>query len=274
MDFPIAVFVMSCDKTSDVARYFIAAFTKYWPDCPYPVYFGVNRKSPDLATLEATLLPSEIKGWQKETMEQLQVLRILSPRITHVLVFLDDYILNEKIDTTLVQRVLADAAAKDVAYLRLRRLEEGVVGRMKQRLTKRYVFGSEPFIKVRPNHPYHSSLQIALWRSDHLTRLVERSDDIWMFERHSTPETTHYAALKSLIKYRHIVEKGEWDIWAEVHCRKAIGWFDDSGRPGRVNNIRSRMMSHVCRIRFMCFGYLPMRVKRQIFNACQKACDR
>jgi hypothetical protein len=267
----IAVFVMSCDKTLDVARHFIAAFRKYWPDCPYPIYFGINREQSHLASLAAIPLPSEIKGWKGETLDQLRTLRRLAPNMTHALVFLDDFVLSKKVDTSRIRRVLSDAVTKGATYLRLRRLEESIPGRLLQRFATQYVFGKESCIKIRFSHPYYASLQVALWRLDHLNTLLERSDNIWMFERMKDRETTHYAVLKSLIEYRHVVEKGEWDVTAEAHCRKALGWFNHGARPRRGNNFRTRTAGLLNRVRFALFGYLPMRLRKQVHRRGQGA---
>lgn len=263
----IAVFVMSCDKTSDVARHFVAAFARYWPDCPYPVYFGINRDQTHLASIGATPLPSEVKGWKEETLYQLQSLRRMSPGITHLLVFLDDFILSERVNTEQVRRMLADGAAKDVAYLRLRRLEEGLWGDLKQKVMKGNVFGNEACIPIRSDHPYYSSLQIALWKLDCLQTLLEQSDTIWGFECLRDAGNVHYAVLKSLIHYRHVVEKGKWDIIAKAHCLKAIGWFDDRGRPGHLSGFRARFERRLGLLRFKLFGYLPMRLKKRIYQS-------
>lgn len=264
-DISIAVFVMSCDKTADVARHFIPAFRKYWQDCPYPIFFGINHDQSHLETLVATPLPSEVKGWRDETLNQLQTLRTLAPGVTHVLVFLDDFILNEKVITEQIQRVLSAAAAeKNIAYLRLRRLEESVLGKLKQHFMKHYVFADAPCFEVRIDHPYYSSLQAALWRFDHLYALIERSENIWAFERLSDLKHAHYSVLQTMFRYRHIVEKGQWDIGAEKYCKKAIGGFTSGTREMRDNDLASRVGFQVEKVKFFIFGYYLMRLKKRL----------
>src|ERR1041384_5983428 len=39
-----AVLVMSCDAFEDVWHPFFVLFGRYWPDCPFPVYFCTETK--------------------------------------------------------------------------------------------------------------------------------------------------------------------------------------------------------------------------------------
>ena len=258
----VAIFVMSCDRTYDVAQHFIAAFSRYWADCPYPVYFGVNYQKNHLKQIAATPLASEIKGWREETFDQLSELRRLVLTITHVLVFLDDFILSKKVDTELIRRIISDAVKQNVEYLLLRPAGESIWIRLKQRFMEKHVFSGEPCISIRTNHPYYSSLQVALWRIDHLQCLVERSDNIWAFERIVPKDVRHYSVLNTVLKYRHVVEKGAWDIGVADYCVKTIGWFAPGLRPKRADNIFERIVFAFRKWIFYFFGYSLMRLKK------------
>lgn len=259
----ISVFVMSCDRTADVARHFVAGFAKYWPNCPYTIYFGVNHANPNLQSIGATPLASAVHGWRQETLEQLDALRASAPGVTHALVFLDDFILDEQVDTARIEKILSDAAAQNVAYLRLRRPDESIWSSLKQRFTNPHDFGGERCIEIRRSHPYYSSLCVALWRLDYLYACVERAGGIWDFERLADPAIPHYSVLTTRISYRHIVEKGQWDTFAEGHCLRAIGWFCPGDRPRQDSSKKARIGFCVGWLRFRVFGYLPMKLKQR-----------
>ncbi len=260
---PIAIFVMSCDKTADIANHFVMAFKKYWPHCSYPVYFGTNHEQSHILALKANPLPSESQGWRLETLSQLEHIRSLDPGITHVLVFLDDFILGQTIDTERVERLISAAVAKQVRYLRLQRLEEGISSMLAWRFRKKDAFGGESVIQIRQNHPYYSSLQVALWELDHLYTSVERAKDIWAFEQ-MHDGTPHYSVMTSLLTYRHIVEKGEWDDCAKNWCLKTLGQFNPGKRPYRTLSMLGKIIISFKKGMFSVFGYLPSRLKQRL----------
>ena len=260
----VAVFVMSCDKTMDVARHFVGAFKKNWPDCPYPIYFGVNSTISHIGTLEAVPLYSSAKGWRLETLEQLNLIREFSPSVTHLLVFLDDFILTEKVDTHAIQATLAAAVDENVGYLRLRRLDGSFWELLRQRLLSLRSFSRRRYFAIRRSHPYHSALQVALWRYEHIYASVDRTSDIWKFEQQVDSKTPHYSVPKSLISYKHIVEKGKWDIGAEECCENVLGWFEPGNRPHVALSPYQHLMLALKRAIFPIFGYFPMRLKRQL----------
>lgn len=256
----VAIYVMSCDSTADVAKHFASAFSRYWPDCPFRTFFGINQ-NPDVAeSLRAIPLRSKKGGWRSETLEQLAELKRVSPSTKHVIIFLDDFVLSRRIDSARVRLVVTEAAARQLKYLRLRKLDEGIVGRLIQHFRICFSIGDRPCVSVRRDHPYYSSLHVALWDINYLIECVEKSDSIWSFE-HQFSGSLHYSVLQSLLRYRHIVEKGKWDYGAERYCRKHVGWFKPGDRPRRVGLggfLRKLLAQGV----FVVFGYAPSQLRK------------
>jgi len=66
-----------------------------------------------------------------------------NPNITHVLAFLDDFILQKRVNNKKIISVVEEASEKDMAYLRFKPLEEGILGTIRLRLTKGLYVGVE-----------------------------------------------------------------------------------------------------------------------------------
>src|ERR1700742_4474149 len=87
----VAVFICSSDNRLDVLERVLPSLAKFWPDCPYPIYVGLNSQrmlAPNITTLLAP--PSE---WRKECLEQLAQIRE-----RQLLVVLDDFLFQQSVD--------------------------------------------------------------------------------------------------------------------------------------------------------------------------------
>lgn len=259
----VGIFVMSCDKTADVADHFVSAFCKYWPQCPYPVYFGVNTFLSHIKLINAIPLEADINDWRHETLDQLDRLREHNPHVTHVLVFLDDFILNKYVETDRVSGIVDEASRLDISYLRLKPLEESIWGRIRQHFLPKTTIGGERCFKIRRDHPYYSSLQVSLWNLEHLRNMVGKCQNIWSFENQVGRSKTHYSVFQHLFRYKHIVEKGSWDLGAEEYCKNAIGWFEKGSRPMKKGG-RLHLHKVIRHISFTMLGYSMSRIKRSI----------
>lgn len=256
----VAIFVMSCDRTRDIAEFFIAGFKRHWADNPYPIFFGTNGVASHILRLDAQPVMAEASNWKDETLQQLLEIRRFNPRISHLIVFLDDFILDRAVETNRVASLVRCATTRDLAYLRMRELEGSYLGRLLGRRRRSTLFGREPCFEIDRAHPYPSSLQIALWNIEYLERLLTRAKDIWAFEQYRGDAERHYSVRNSLFSYKHIVEKGAWAHHAARHCKNAIGWFDPGTRPFLKPHTRLTDVSG--NLLFALFGYLPMRLKR------------
>lgn len=264
-DLSVAIYVMSCDKNADLVALFLRGLERYWPDCPFRIYVGMNvLRTIDSALLVEPLL-SHAAGWRSETLEQLSALRAKAPGISHLLVFLDDFVLREPVDTKRIAMFVQAAAQEEIGYVRLTPAEEGVVGRLMRRRGPSRLFGEVPAAPIRHNHPYVSSLQVALWQRDYLERKVRISSDIWNFEGRREVGVEHYSVLEPLLVYRHVVEKSEWDIGAKEYCLRHLGHFSPGNR--RFRQLRlGRARIWLRRLWFVVFGYAGMRSRQWARN--------
>ena len=249
----VAVVLASSDNTVDVGTLIAHALSRAWLDCPYPKYVVL---STDAARWDDNswqrLVAGRSDGWREEL---IAALACLEPSIQQVILILDDFLFLKPVDTELVAAVVRDAQHRGMGYVRLKPVDRSWLGNVLRRLTPLRIE------RLQPNEPYPSSLQIALWRRDHLLRMLTLPGTIWDFEHQYLPDEPHYAIAGARpIKYRHVVERGRWLGYAPRLFARVGLPFEPGDRP--VWDRFYMMRSAVGRIRFGLFGYLPMRIKQ------------
>jgi hypothetical protein len=276
-DTEIVVYIMSCDATKDVALHFFEAFKKYWPDCPYNIAIGSNTDDGSIYIdkIREIKVLSNKSNWKAESLNQINALKKEYPKVKYVLLMLDDFILNEGVNTSELVNV-ADAAIKNkLGYIGLKPLSLSIWSKLFLKL-KTISLSGVSFFHVPKRYPYYSSLQIALWDVDYLYYMIKNCQNIWDFETIDACDDygvrPHIATSKIIFKYKHIVEKGEWDIGAEQHCKKAIGYFNEGKRKFK-KNIFGAFGRSLSLLRFQVFGFLPMRLKKGLKKLMEKLND-
>ena len=246
---------MSCDKTRDVLEHFIKGFNLYCNDISLKIYLGTNDLPLPNEINNAVLLSVAKSNWKNETLEQINLLQKNDPNITHVLVMLDDFILNNHVDVLRLDNILLSGQFDNIKYLRLKRLEEGIFKKLLQYYLIDKEFTIEKIFKIRNSHPYYSSLQIAIWDINYLKSCISNTDDIWDFELQNLNNEIHYSVLRNIFSYKHIVEKGKWETYAQKYCNKHIKYFNPNKRNFQSNNFLIILKNLVVRIKFLFFGY-------------------
>lgn len=214
-----SVLVMSCDAYSDLWRPFFTLFWRYWPDCPWPVYLGTNHRS-----VADECVFSLCAG----DAEWTQRLRFCLDHIDSdfVLLLLDDYFFDGPVDTAIVSENLAALARLGGYQLRLFPLPGP-----DRKLTRYRGIGI-----IHPRAAYRVSTQAAFWKRTHLLDILAGSESIWDFEWNATKrsrvhETGYYATYEPVIRYRQVVERGEWFRAAAVYFGKQQIGCDFRARP-------------------------------------------
>ena len=255
----VGVFVMSCDKTTDIAQHFILGLKKYWRHRNLPIYFGTNRVTSHLDTTDFIPVGAESGGWKKETLAHIDEIKQLNPELTHLIILLDDFILFEDVDEKALGKIISRALSENIYYLRLKRVEEGFfLSSLNALRPKGSIF------RIRNKHPYYAALQIALWNIEYLKSCIACSKDIWEFEHPASFHKPHYSVKDTLFKYRHIVEKGEWEIYSESFCKKYIGYFEPGMRKTWQRRGLNKLKFTLKKPIFFIFGYSIMRLRKAI----------
>jgi hypothetical protein len=202
----VAVYICSSDSRRDILDRVLPTILSNWPDCPYPIYVGLN--TCEHISPRVTPLQAKASGWREECLAQIAQLSE-----SHLIVVLDDFLFQAPVDQSSLSSIVSNAIALRLPYLRLLPLRKSLIQRFMPRTRVSFAPGIEAIDKKRP---FYSALQIAVWEKTHLVSLLKLHGSIWDFEHQKKHDTRHYVVSDSPpIAYRHIVEKGRWLPYAK-----------------------------------------------------------
>jgi hypothetical protein len=240
----VAVFICSGDGRRDVLDRILPSVLKFWPDCPYPIYVGLNSCIRPLRGGTAVLAPAS--EWYRECAFQLtQVTQ------DYVIVILDDFLVGAPVDQVRLTELVEDSVTLDLAYLRLVPLGRSLPARLTGWRPPELKPGIE---RVRTGRPFYSSLQIAIWRKGYLQSMLQKPLSIWEFEHECSPESVHCAIKdRPPIVYRHVVERGRWLPDARLLLQRAGLPTELGDRPVWPKSRYGRLF--LDRVRWVVLGY-------------------
>jgi hypothetical protein len=240
----VAVLICGSDNRRDVLERVLPSLIKYWPDCPYPIYLGLNTNCS--FGLKITTVVAQPSEWRQECAEQVGQIGE-----THLIVVLDDFLFREPVDQSRLTKLLADAVDSDLPYLRLVPLGSSLLERLFNLTRTR----SKAEIRaIREGRPFYSGLQIAVWNKAHLLTLLKSRGSIWDFEHKRKPGAAHYAITgRPPIVYRHLIERGRWLPYAQSMLREAGFPADLGTRPIWPKWMNLRLL--LDKVRFHVIGY-------------------
>ena len=250
-----AIFIMSCDNTRDVLKHFIHGINKYWKDNRLPIFLGNNSNIMPENLNNTILLSSPKSTWKQETLNQLHQIKINNPNITHLLVLLDDFILNKSVDNNSLLNIIYQVEIQNLNYLRLKRLEDSFIMKLLQYFISIDFINKIKIFKIRNTHPYYSSLQVAIWDIDYLINLLNSISNIWEFELQNKLPNSHFSVLDNVFSYKHVVEKGRWETYAKKYCLKHIEYFNRGERGVHEISFLTKVIKLIKSVKFFLFGY-------------------
>jgi len=199
MDKRLSVLVVTCDKYSDLWDPFFKLFKKFWSDCPNDVYLGTNNKIYDNPSVKTICIGGD-KSWCENVKSMIT--QIPSDRI---LLLLEDFFLEETVNTNNVNKALQYAIDNDIDCLRV------CPNPPPQTITyKELNIGL-----VKRNAPYYISTQPSIWKKDALAYLLKDGYSAWDFEKKNTADTNLkelkiYSSKDFIIKRHNGVERGKY----------------------------------------------------------------
>jgi hypothetical protein len=240
----VAVLICSSDNRRDVLDRVLPSITKYWPNCPYPLYVGLNSNAQLGSKFEVLVAkPSE---WRTECMAQIAQIPA-----THVIVVLDDFLFQQPVDQARLADLLSVVSSSNLACLRLLPVGVSLWQRLAGLIQRRR---TDDIQEVKEGRPFYSSLQIAAWSKAHFLSLLELPGSIWDFEHLQRPGISHYTIARSPpIVYTHLVERGRWLPYAKSLLERA-GLPADLGARQTWSSWKYLRLAFDA-IRFWIFGY-------------------
>ena len=227
MNADCTVLVTSCDAYRDVEGPFLTLFRRFWPDCPFELV--VNGETAAEPGFDRAILTGKGKSWSQMLVEALD--RIDTP---YVIMLMNDYFLEAKVDTALVLSRLAEARQKDALNYRL---------------------CPDPPRAVK-NTAYSISCKAGIWNRRFLRDLAARTRSAWEFERHgsymfdeSDPRPLLVTARQEF-PFLDVIHKGYWEPWGvSLLKREGISYdFTRRGRPPLSVRVKETVKNLVFRL--------------------------
>jgi hypothetical protein len=192
--------VVSCDWFSDVWPVFFTLFFRYWPDCPFDMYLGSNYlryEHPQVTTMTV----GEDTSWAHGARLMLESLSS-----EYVLLFLEDFLLTEPVDSDKVISLWELLKALDGNCLLLRPDSPSV--------ERALVPGHPEITEVMPGELWRVSLGVAIWKRSVLLSLLRDGESAWDMEwngsRRSDDLPGFYSTVSAAIVRNNGLEGGKW----------------------------------------------------------------
>jgi len=174
----------------------------------------------------------------------------------YVLTFLEDFLIEDKVETARVVRLAQVAVKNRVGCLRL----------APNPAPSEPVDGYPELGRILPGDPYRITSQVSFWKADTLRSLLSPEYSIWDFEFKGSISSLSlddplWCVWKPAIKYQHCVERGHWLPWGRHVCWQAGIEIDLNYRPPVHGRERWQQIYH--RLRGRVFWSLPRATQRK-----------
>ena len=203
----VTVLVCGFDKERVLYKGFDYFWKKYWPDCPWPVRYMVNR-----IPFGHSIACGDDPNWilmMRGALNQIETQTILF--------MLADYWLAQPVNTETINQFASYLPLYDIAHIRLQRSDP---------VTQQAISSFEPDPRLfvfGKNASYRISLQASLWQRDVFKSLLKYATSPWDFETNSsvfanwlkclcidsstTPNQWNHHAF---LCYHNMVSMGQW----------------------------------------------------------------
>ena len=191
----IDIVVASCDSYSDVWPHFFENFFKKWEDCPFDIHLISNKKIYNHEKVKNINVGID-KSWSENLKKGLK-----SIKKEYIILFIDDLIINQKICSNYLKKILSWVEIKSPNYVRLHTSNK----------PKKY---DELLGVIHSEDPYRSSTMPSIWKKSVLRELLKDGESAWDFEivgsRRARKFNKFYSVNKNLIFLDNAIIKGRW----------------------------------------------------------------
>lgn len=168
-----SVLVNSCDKYEKIWPVFFSMLGRFWPENKETVFLNTETKSymHEEVRIESIHTGAH-RTWSARLIAALQ--QITTP---YVLMILDDFILEEKVDHAKFLHCLQ--YFHDHAEIGMFQFTVGADAHRKD-------IENTQWGEMSPRTPYRINCQIALWRKEYLLKLLRTFESPWEFEKYGS----------------------------------------------------------------------------------------
>ena len=253
MTAPLAsLLVVSCDAYADLWPPFFSLLERNWPDCPFQRLLLTNSaiyKRSDVRVLQTG--PDE--GWATNLSKALP--QVETP---YVLMMLEDFLLNRRVVSPLLIRLLEELHELQGAYLRLRPFPPAD-----------FPLARFPLLgEIEPGAPYRAALQAAFWKVESLRELLIPGETPWEMEhlgsrRSDMLNEGFYCVHRPALSYVAGVSLGKWTPWGIAACREQGIPIDRVARTALSK--RETLRAIPGKIYNRLLNSIPWKIRRRIF---------
>ena len=220
------VLVTSCDRYRDIEAPFLALWRRHWSDCPFELV-AVRESSDGDGGAAADGFDRVVATGQGLSWSEMLAFALERISTPYVLMLMNDYLLDSRVDTARQLELLSRAEAADALNLRM---------------------NPNPPRAVK-NSAYAVSCQAGYWNREFLLGLARRTKSAWEFERYgsymfdeSDPRPIMVTERKEF-PFVDALHKGYWEPFGVDVCERngiAID-FTVRGRPPLSVRLREGM---------------------------------
>lgn len=238
-----AILVMSCDNNKGVLDIFFDYFNRNWGQCPFHVYLGMEKLKPVYENV--SILCSDKESFAGRLKEFIKYINK-----KYILLILDDFILEEKVDD-------------DIYYFYELMLKDCMLAN----ISLTYVIGqatayNKCVVKKKYNTSYMLNLQTSFWNARILESLLKDGENAWQTELYGSIRARRYKNyafcnlakdVKMPYKYNNgwLIVKGAWNgngivrlklysyVQSFMDGKKIL--YDNFGRISRVASLKLRV---------------------------------
>lgn len=180
----ISIVVSSCDKYAQFWDPFFTLLNKHWPELTtthksVPIYLISNTKTYQNERVKTINIPDEI-SWSDNMLDALEHIKT-----KYILLFLDDYWLDAKVDQNRLLELILVMNKEDAAYLQL------FVDPLEAHLSK-HVAKNKNVVYKDKFQKYRASLQLAIWETKALKQILRSKESAWDFELAASIRSSGY----------------------------------------------------------------------------------
>ena len=174
-----AIVIASCSRYKEAWEPFFILFKKYWPDCPYKIYFLTdveygNLNNISLSSYFTFLSTEKDNGWIKN-------IRQLIPKIKEkkIILFQEDFLLTKMVKTIKIRQLTQFALQNNVGCLRLTSCPSP-----SSDLEDIDFLG-----RININDDYRFSMQLSIWDKNLFLRILDKANTLQDLEKFGSQYT-------------------------------------------------------------------------------------
>lgn len=216
----LSILIYSCKRNSDMWGIFLSLFKKYWSDCNYKLVLLTDYTDESIEGFDEIV---ELDStWYEMLMAGLE-----KAETPYVMLFMDDYLLHDKVDNEDIEKYLSYAKKYKCANIRFQKSDM---------LKPRIYEDDKQFDYYESGTAYSFSTQAGIWDASFLKKNIQPEWSAWDFERIGSVEIKDFdhpllGTRDYDFPYIEGVRKGKWMRPGYELCKKEGIQIDDNKRP-------------------------------------------